>query len=48
VSRFSSPLAEDRIENFLRAFFSNADRHVRRLKKVIDKEDRLRQEFAEP
>ena len=35
-------LAEDLVENFLSASFSNKDRHVRRLKKVNDLEDRLR------
>lgn len=33
-------LAEDLVENFLRAAFSNEERHVRRLKKVNDLESR--------
>jgi RpiB/LacA/LacB family sugar-phosphate isomerase len=35
-------LAEDLVENFVRASFSNEVRHVRRLKKVKDLEDRQR------
>jgi len=34
-------LAEDLVENFLRAAFSNEERHVRRVKKINELENRL-------
>jgi ribose 5-phosphate isomerase RpiB len=35
-------LAEDLVMNFLRASFSNEERHLRRLKKIHDLEERPR------